>query len=98
MIPKVTEARHVEGYKLWIQFSDGKAGVIDLSDELWGPVFESLKDVSAFSKVEVHPELETISWSNGADFAPEFLYERIAAQQGATATRKPPCGFRVADT
>lgn len=80
MIPKVTQAKYVEGYKLWIQFSDGRAGVVDLADELWGPVFEPLKNLDTFQKVQVHPELETLSWPNGADFAPEFLYEQVAAQ------------------
>lgn len=83
MIPKVKEAKYVGGYKLWLQFNDGKAGVIDLSEELWGPVFEPLKDLSVFQQVRVDPELETVSWPNGADFAPEFLYERVAAQQSA---------------
>jgi hypothetical protein len=80
MVPKVTQAKYVEGYKLWIQFSDGRAGVVDLADELWGPVFEPLKDLDTFREVQVHPELETLSWPNGADFAPEFLYEQVAAQ------------------
>jgi hypothetical protein len=79
MIPKVKAAKYVDGYKLWLQFSDGKAGIIDFSKELWGPVFEPLKDLSMFQKVQIHPELETLSWPNGADFAPEFLYEQIVA-------------------
>ena len=79
MIPKVTEAKYIENYRIWIRFADGKAGVIDLSEELWGPIFEPLKDLATFRNVRVHPELETLSWPNGADFAPEFLYEQIVA-------------------
>jgi hypothetical protein len=81
MIPKVKQAKYIEGYKLWLKFNDGKTGVIDLSEELWGPVFAPLKDLGTFQKVQVHPELETLSWPNGADFAPEFLYEHVTAQQ-----------------
>jgi len=88
MTPKVTEAKYVEGYKLWLQFSDGKAGVIDLSDELWGPMFEPLKKLAIFKKVRVDPELETVTWPNGADFAPEFLHEHIVAQQIVGAKRE----------
>lgn len=87
MIPKVKSARHVDGYKLWLEFNDGKTGVIDLSKELWGPVFGPLKDIGMFQQVQVDPELETVSWSNGADFAPEFLYEHVAAQQSAAGNR-----------
>ena len=81
MIPKVTEAKCLDDYKIWIRFADGKAGVIDLSEELWGPVFEPLRDLATFQTVRVHPELETLSWPNGADFAPEFLYEQIVASR-----------------
>ena len=79
MIPKVTKAKYIEGYKIWIQFGDGKAGVVDLGEELWGPVFEPLKELGIFRQVQVHPELQTLSWPNGADFSPEFLYSRVAA-------------------
>ncbi len=78
MIPKVTRAKYLSDYKLWIKFKDGKEGVIDLAKELTGPIFEPLKDLKNFQKVQVHPELETLSWPNGADFAPEFLYENVA--------------------
>ena len=85
MIPKVKEARYIENYKLWIEFSDGKAGIIDLSEELCGPIFEPLRELRAFQKVQVHPELKTLSWPNGADFAPEFLYEQIIAVSSVKA-------------
>lgn len=79
MIPKVTEVRPLEGYKLWVRFQDGVCGTVDLSGELWGPMFEPLRDTSIFAQATVHPELETVTWPNGADLAPEFLYQ--AAQQ-----------------
>ena len=80
MIPKVIEVRVLEGYKLWLRFQDGLSGTVDLSTELWGPMFEPLKDVALFAQAAIHPELETVTWPNGADLAPEFLYQ--AAQQG----------------
>lgn len=73
MIPEVVEVRHLEGYKLWIRFRDGASGTLDLSAELWGPVFTPLKDVALFAQATVHPELHTVTWPNGADLAPEFL-------------------------
>lgn len=78
MIANVTEVRYLDGYQLWIRFSDGKAGSIDLSGELWGPIFEPLKELHLFKQVQVHPELKTLSWPNGADLAPEYLYDNIA--------------------
>ena len=70
----VKNAKYLKDYKIEIEFSDGKKGVVDLSDELYGEVFEPLKDKDIFSKVKVDKDLETISWENGADLAPEYLY------------------------
>ncbi|MDG2991315.1 DUF2442 domain-containing protein [Candidatus Synechococcus calcipolaris G9] len=80
MIPKVLEAKPLKGYRLWLRFNDGLTGIVDLEGELWGPVFEPLKDSAAFSQAYVDPELETVAWPNGADFAPEFLYQAVAPQ------------------
>ena len=71
-IERVTQK---EGYELRLQFSDGVVKDVDLSSELYGEVFEPLRDPGFFSKVKVSPETRTIEWPNGADFAPEFLYE-----------------------
>jgi hypothetical protein len=46
-------------------------------EELKGEIFQPLKDVEYFKKFTVHPELHTLAWPNGADFAPEFLYDTV---------------------
>ena len=74
---RLVEARYVRDYVIWLRFSDGLAGEVDLRDELDGPVFEPLRDIDFFQSVRLHPELHTIVWPNGADFAPEFLHERV---------------------
>lgn len=79
MPPKLLSATYIGGYKIMLAFSDGTAGEVDLESELWGEVFEPLKDQVAFRDFCVHPELQTIVWSSGADFAPEFLYAQVAA-------------------
>ena len=73
----VMEARYVRDFVVWLRFRDGTAGEVDLGQELWGPVFEPLRDVEYFKKFTVHPELETLVWPNGADFAPEFLHDAV---------------------
>jgi hypothetical protein len=82
MIPRVVEVKPLQGYRLWLRFHDGKVGIIELINELWGPMFEPLKDPDLFLQVMVDPELETVIWPNGADLAPEFLYH--GAQHGAS--------------
>lgn len=74
MIPKVVKVKPLEGYRLWLRFHDGLSGIVDLSGELWGPMFEPLKDQQLFAQARIDPELETVTWPNGADLAPEFLY------------------------
>jgi len=81
MLPHILEARYISGHTLWLRFSDGAQGEVDLTDELYGPIFEPLRNVDAFREFTVHPELRTLVWPNGADFAPEFLRSslRVAA-------------------
>jgi hypothetical protein len=73
----VKEARHLHDYVIWLRFNDGAEGEIDLESELEGEVFGPLKDQQLFQRFHVDPELETIAWENGADLAPEFLYEHM---------------------
>ena len=40
-------------------------------------MFEVLKNITAFKDFKVDPDIETIVWYNGADLAPEFLYENM---------------------
>ena len=68
-------------YTIDVTFDDGAARRIDLTDELWGPVFEPLQDVGRFSQFEVSPILHTIRWDNDADLAPEFLQQKLWEQK-----------------
>ena len=77
MILHVREARHIHDYVIRVRFCDGAEGEVDLSGELEGEVFGPLKEMAAFKAFRVDPELQTIVWDNGADLAPEFLYEKM---------------------
>ena len=75
---KLTSAEYVGGYRLKLTFEDGRTGELDLEDQLWGEVFEPLRDVTQFRDFRVDRELQTIVWPTGADLAPEYLYEACA--------------------
>ena len=77
MVPEVADARHVRDYTVHVKFSDGIEGDVDLGPELYGEMFEPLKDPATFRRFTVHPEFHTLTWPNGADLAPEFLYEKV---------------------
>ena len=70
----IKDAKHIEGYKVEVAFNNGKRGIADLSEALHGPVFEPLKKQAMFSSFTVDKELETLTWPNGADLAPEYIY------------------------
>jgi len=74
---RLIEARHVSKFTLFLRFSDGVEGEIDLQGELYGPVFEPLKNLETFKSYTLHPELRTLVWPNGADFSPEFLHDNL---------------------
>ena len=77
MLTRIATARYLGGHSVWLRFSDGLEGTINLSQELAGEIFEPLRDEAFFAQVELHPELHTLVWPNGADFAPEFLREKV---------------------
>jgi hypothetical protein len=75
MFLHVNSVRHLRGYELQLEFSNGAVRIVDLASELYGEVFEPLRDPQLFRAVAVNPESGTIEWPNGADLAPEFLFE-----------------------
>ena len=77
MILHVKEAKYLHDCVIWLRFNDGAEGMVDLKEELYGEVFEPLRDMERFKSFKVDPDLETIAWENGADLAPEFLYEKM---------------------
>lgn len=79
---KVSKVTALCNYRLHVEFDDGTAGEIDLSDRLFGPVFEPLRDEVEFQKVAVD-EFGAIAWPCGADLAPDAIYQKLATHATA---------------
>ncbi len=77
---KITSAKYLGDYLFHLEFNDGTTGEADIKKELWGEVFEPLKKEDKIKGF--HIENGTLEWLNGADLAPEFLYELV--EQGKT--------------
>jgi hypothetical protein len=73
----VVEARYLGDYKVWLEFNDGRKGVVDLADDLYGDTRAPLRNREIFSSFYLDYGLASIAWCEGLDFAPEFLYERL---------------------
>jgi len=69
----IISVKYIKDYYLELVFDDGTKGIINLHPHLKGTIFKPLQNKNLFNKVVIDKELQTISWSNGADFAPEFL-------------------------
>jgi hypothetical protein len=73
-IPQVIEVEHLGDYRLRLTFDDGLVREVDLEGDLWGPVFEPLRDPEYFAKVRADEEIGTIVWPNGVDLDPVVLH------------------------
>lgn len=74
MIIKVTEAQHIDAYKIWMRFNNGDCRIFDFATIIDKyPVFEPLKDLGLLKDFHV---TDTLEWLDGEiDIAPEYLYE-----------------------
>ncbi len=70
---RVIDVDYIKNYELLITFSDGIKKIVNLKPYLTGEVFGELMDLDKF--IQYGLTAVTIEWANGADLAPEFLYE-----------------------
>lgn len=75
MIIHVTEVQVVGPHSLELKFDNGIRKHVNLRRELYGPIFEPLRDPAYFAQVYIDPNSRTVTWANGADFAPDYLYQ-----------------------
>jgi hypothetical protein len=71
----VVKVKPMEGFRLWVRFSDGSEGVADLSrlTARTGAMVAPLKDPAFFV------ESGAPTWPTGYDYAPSALYAEMRA-------------------
>ena len=75
MIIHVTEVKVVGPHSLNLTFDNGIRKRVNLRRELYGVIFEPLRDPSYFAQAYLDPDSRTVAWPNGADFAPDYLFQ-----------------------
>jgi hypothetical protein len=77
LTPDITAVDVVRHGLLKLTFADGLRGEVEVLDRMRGPVFKQARTPDGFAKVRVDPETGTVVWPDGADLAPDTLYERV---------------------
>ena len=75
---RVQAVKALPGYRLFVQFLDGLAGTVDLSELIASPkagVFARLRDAALFE--QVHVELGVVVWPGDLDLAPDAMHAEI---------------------
>lgn len=76
---KPVEIKPLPGYKLWLRYSDGVSGVVNLSDLVGQGVFSVWNDPAYFERVRI-AEDGSIRWDENLDLCPDALYLKLICQ------------------
>lgn len=74
----MTSAEYAGDYKIKVKFNDSTSGIADFKQKVstdHRPIIRELQDIELFKNFWI--EADTITWSNGVDFAPEFIKDLI---------------------
>jgi len=85
-LPSVIRAEYRGGLCIHLTFNDLSERTVDFRPWLEGPVFDALKDPAYFR--EFFLDGGTVVWPNGADIAPETLYEAPIHRGEPAASRR----------
>jgi hypothetical protein len=86
---RVLKAEPSGPHSLNVTFKDGTRKQVDVLPLLKGPVFEPLRDPAFFARVMLDPVGGTVVWPNGADIAPEALYDLPPEPENRVRRRSP---------
>ena len=74
-----TEVKPREGYRIWLRYSDGATGEIDLSHLAGRGVFKAWNDLACFKTVHIAPA-GGIAWGENVELCPDALYMKLTGK------------------
>lgn len=77
---KIAAVRALPGLRLEIQFADGVAGTVDLSEEANRTIFAAWKDPKLFASVKIGHGGRSLDWPNEIDLCADALYLEITGK------------------
>jgi hypothetical protein len=98
-LPAVIKAKHQGGFRIQLTFNDGLEAAVDFEPWLRGPVFGPVRAPRYFARFFI--EGGGVAWPNGADIAPETLYQAALAERSNTrlhptaAVRETRAGYKA---
>lgn len=79
-MPRPTDVKSLDNYRIWVKYSDGAEGIVDLAHLAGKGVFALWNDYQAFRDVHIGPSGE-IAWSDEIDLCPDAMYLRITGKK-----------------
>lgn len=76
---KALEVKYLNDFRIYIKFSDGSAGAVDLSPLVEKGIFKVLKDKDHFSKV--YTTGYSIAWSSELEIDALAIYMEITGKK-----------------
>ena len=77
---KAIKIKPLDNYQLWVKYSDGVEGIVDLSDLVGDGVFALWNDYREFQKVHIGPNGE-IAWNEQVEICPDSIYLKITGKK-----------------
>lgn len=77
---KIIEARVLDSFRLYVKFSDGAEGEIDLSALAGQGVFAAWSDSTFFERVQIGSSGRSLDWSDQIDLSADSLYMSLTGK------------------
>ncbi len=77
MISEPIEVKALDNYRIFLKFSNGKQGIVDLSEFRGKGVFKAWDENGLFEKVHINEETKAIAWDENLELDVNNLYLKL---------------------